>query len=81
MGNTIRIQQEGNIEYLPFVGKVWFGMIYNNITYLQTYCNKQSNTFLNMRYTTNEKGWDCDKRSYVQTLTFPYCGIFRIIKK
>lgn len=54
-------------------------MIYSNITYQSTYCNKQTNTFLNERYTTNEGGWDSDKRSYTQTLTFPYCGIFRIL--
>lgn len=62
-------------------------MIYNNIKYHGTYCNNQTNTFLNNRYTTNEygwtsnerseDGWTSNKRSYVRTLSFPYCGIFR----
>lgn len=52
-------------------------MIYNNIKYHGTYCNNQTNTFLNNRYTTNEDGWASDERSYVRTLSFPYCGIFR----
>ena len=52
-------------------------MIYNNIKYHNTYCDSSSNTYTNMRYTTNEKGFNCDKRSYVRTLSFPYCGIFR----
>lgn len=52
-------------------------MIYSNIKYHGTYCNNYSNTYTNMCYTTNEKGFNCDKRSYIYVLSFPYCGMFR----